>query len=70
MTRVFFYVQHLYGVGHLRRAAAIVKELTAQHFQVRLVSGGFSVPRYSASDIRRPAATASLRSSRTSRPKC
>ena len=44
MTRVFFYVQHLYGVGHLRRAAAIVKELTAQHFQVRLVSGGFSVP--------------------------
>ena len=44
MTRVFFYVQHLYGVGHLRRAAAIAKELAAQDFQVLLVSGGFPVP--------------------------
>ena len=39
--RVFFWVQHLRGVGHLRRAAAIAKELaTLGHKLINIVSNG------------------------------
>jgi predicted glycosyltransferase len=38
--RVFFYVQHLLGIGHLRRAAVIARALDATGFQVDFVSGG------------------------------
>ena len=38
--RVFFYVQHLLGVGHLMRAAAIAKATAALDINVLLVSGG------------------------------
>lgn len=41
--RVFFYVQHLLGIGHLRRAAALSRALSAE-FDVLLVSGGAPVP--------------------------
>lgn len=42
-SRVFFYVQHLLGIGHLRRAATLARGLAAQGFDVLLVSGGAPV---------------------------
>lgn len=42
--RVFFYVQHLLGIGHLRRAAAIARALVAAGAEVTFVSGGEPVP--------------------------
>jgi predicted glycosyltransferase len=42
--RVFFYVQHLLGIGHLRRAAAIARALGAQGLDVAFVSGGEPLP--------------------------
>ena len=41
--KVFFYVQHLLGIGHLKRAATIVRALRATGFEVTLASGGASV---------------------------
>lgn len=41
--RVLFYVQHLLGSGHLRRAAAVAAALARAGFDVELVSGGFPV---------------------------
>ncbi|MBM3649003.1 MAG: glycosyl transferase [Alphaproteobacteria bacterium] len=41
--RVLFYVQHLLGIGHLRRAAALARALSAAGFDVLLVSGGAPV---------------------------
>ena len=38
--RVFFYVQHLLGIGHLRRAATLARAMAAGSFDVLLVSGG------------------------------
>jgi predicted glycosyltransferase len=38
--RVLFYVQHLLGIGHIRRASLIVKAMTAEGLDVTLVSGG------------------------------
>ncbi len=43
-ARVFFYVQHLLGIGHLRRAAVLARTLAAGGFDVLLVSGGSAVP--------------------------
>lgn len=42
-ARVFFYVQHLLGIGHLRRAATLTRALAAGGFDVLLVSGGAPV---------------------------
>ena len=42
--RVFFYVQHLLGIGHLRRAAILARALAAGGFDVLLVSGGAPIP--------------------------
>ena len=44
MKRVFFYVQHLLGIGHLRRAATLARALAEGGFDVLLVSGGAPVP--------------------------
>src|SRR5690554_7463742 len=38
--RVLFYVQHLLGIEHIRRASLIVKAMTAAGLDVTLVSGG------------------------------
>jgi predicted glycosyltransferase len=43
-ARVFFHVQHLLGIGHLRRAAVLARALAAGGFDVLLVSGGAPVP--------------------------
>ena len=42
--RVFFYVQHLLGIGHLKRAATLAQALAAGGLQVTLGSGGAPVP--------------------------
>ena len=42
--RVFFYVQHLLGIGHLKRAATIAAALRRAGMEVTLASGGAPVP--------------------------
>jgi predicted glycosyltransferase len=42
--RVLFYVQHLLGIGHLKRAATITRAAQAAGLDVTLVSGGNPVP--------------------------
>jgi predicted glycosyltransferase len=41
--RVFFYVQHLLGIGHLARASRIAKALVERDFDVTMVTGGLPV---------------------------
>jgi predicted glycosyltransferase len=43
-ARIFVYVQHLLGIGHLKRAATLARALAAQGMQVTLASGGPAVP--------------------------
>lgn len=43
-ARVLFVVQHLLGIGHLRRAAILARGLAEAGFDVLLVSGGPPVP--------------------------
>ncbi|MGL4960603.1 MAG: glycosyltransferase family protein [Inquilinus sp.] len=42
--KVLFHVQHLLGIGHVRRAAAIARALTEAGFAVTVAQGGFDVP--------------------------
>ena len=42
--RVFFHVQNLLGIGHIKRAAAIAGELDARGFDVCIAFGGLDVP--------------------------
>jgi predicted glycosyltransferase len=42
--KVFFYVQHLLGIGHLQRAAVVARALEQAGFEVTLASGGRPVP--------------------------
>lgn len=46
--RVFFYVQHLLGIGHLARASRIAQALQARGAQVTLVTGGLPVAGFPA----------------------
>ena len=41
---VLFYVQHLLGIGHVRRAALLTEALLDQGFAVTVAYGGFPVP--------------------------
>lgn len=50
--RVLVYVQHLLGVGHLRRAVTLARALAAQPLDVTLVSGGNVVPGLALPGIR------------------
>jgi predicted glycosyltransferase len=43
-ARVFLWVQHLLGIGHLKRAAILARALAAEGLQVTLASGGLAVP--------------------------
>ncbi len=43
-TDVFFYVQHLLGIGHLRRAQTLARALSRGGLDVTLVSGGMAIP--------------------------
>jgi predicted glycosyltransferase len=42
--KVFIYVQHLLGIGHLKRAATLARALKTAGFEVTLASGGAPVP--------------------------
>ena len=42
--RVFFYVQHLLGIGHLKRAVTLARAMAAAGLEVTLASGGLPVP--------------------------
>ena len=42
--RVLFYVQHLLGIGHLRRAATLTRAMTAAGLDVTVASGGHEIP--------------------------
>jgi predicted glycosyltransferase len=42
--KVLFYVQHLLGIGHLKRAATLSRAMEAAGLAVTIVSGGKSVP--------------------------
>lgn len=42
--RILFYVQHLLGIGHLKRAATLARAFAAEGLETTLVSGGFPVP--------------------------
>jgi predicted glycosyltransferase len=49
--RVFFYVQHLLGVGHVFRAVRIAHGLREQGFAVDMALGGCPVPGLEADDL-------------------
>jgi predicted glycosyltransferase len=55
--KVFFYVQHLLGVGHLQRAASVARALRTQGVDVVLASGGAPV-RSIPVDVQLPSASA------------
>ena len=44
--RIFFYVQHLLGIGHQARAAAITRAMCRQGLDVTYVSGGFEETKF------------------------
>lgn len=43
-ARILFHVQHLLGIGHLKRAAAIARTAAASGLEVTVASGGFPAP--------------------------
>ena len=55
--RVFFYVQHLLGIGHIARASLIGSALHAHGFDVTMVTGGTPVPGFPGEGIRHIALT-------------
>jgi predicted glycosyltransferase len=48
---VLFYVQHLLGVGHLRRAVTLAQAMHREGLRVTVVSGGEDVPVVEAGDV-------------------
>jgi predicted glycosyltransferase len=62
--RVFFYVQHLLGIGHLKRAAVLARALAQDGFEVMLVSGGAPVEGIGV-DLQLPPASAADSSFKT-----
>jgi len=46
--RVFFHVQHLLGIGHLKRAVTLARAMAAAGMEVTLASGGLPVPELAA----------------------
>nr|WP_210271274.1 glycosyltransferase [Rhizobium sp. RM] len=50
--RVFFYVQHLLGIGHIARASRVANALQEDGFDVTLVTGGMPVPGFPGDGIR------------------
>lgn len=48
---VFFYVQHLLGIGHLARASRVARAMIARGMEVTLVTGGLPVPGFPGPNI-------------------
>jgi predicted glycosyltransferase len=55
--RAFLYVQHLLGIGHLKRMALVARALRDEGSEVTLVSGGMPVPGVKV-DVQLPPASA------------
>lgn len=51
MTKVFFYVQHLLGIGHLARASRIAGAIKAAGMEITLVTGGMPVRGFPGPDV-------------------
>ena len=49
--RALVYVQHLLGIGHLKRAVTLAKALASNGVEVTLVSGGFEVAGLAPEDL-------------------
>lgn len=49
--RVFFYVQHLLGIGHLARASRIASAMARDGCQVTVVTGGIPVNGFPGTDV-------------------
>lgn len=43
-ARVLFYVQHLLGIGHFRRAVTLVDAMSLRGLHVTMATGGFPIP--------------------------
>lgn len=50
--RIFFYVQHLLGIGHIARASRIATALVKDGFEVTVVTGGLPVPGFPGEGVR------------------
>jgi predicted glycosyltransferase len=46
--RIFFYVQHLLGIGHLKRSMTLARAMADAGLEVTLASGGLPVPELAA----------------------
>ena len=51
-ARVLLYVQHLLGIGHLKRAMTLARALAAGGLEVTVASGGFEVPELAVEGVR------------------
>lgn len=51
-ARVFFYVQHLLGIGHLARASRVADALVEEGFDVTTVTGGISIPGFPGEGVK------------------
>ena len=49
--KIFFYVQHLWGVGHVYRATRVAKALSAHGFDVHLIWGGTRIESFDFSGV-------------------
>ncbi len=50
--RIFFYVQHLLGIGHIARASRIASALVKDGFDVTVVTGGLPVPGFPGEGVK------------------
>ncbi|MDR6666287.1 glycosyltransferase [Rhizobium sp. 1399] len=50
--RIFFYVQHLLGIGHIARASRIANALVKDGFEVTVVTGGLPVPGFPGEGVK------------------
>jgi len=64
-ARVLIHVQHLLGIGHLQRAAAIAGALQQRGAEVALATGGVAVPQVEAALEQRGVKVARLASARS-----
>ncbi|MEB3044110.1 glycosyltransferase family protein [Rhizobium mulingense] len=51
-ARIFFYVQHLLGIGHIARASRIANSLVKDGFEVTVVTGGLPVPGFPGEGVK------------------
>ncbi len=51
-SKVFFYVQHLWGVGHVYRASRIARAMARHGFGVHLIWGGTRLPGFNLEGVK------------------